>query len=312
MTVHILKPKAKDLGGFTVRRVLPQAQRRHVGPFVFLDEMGPATFGPGQGIDVRPHPHVCLATITFLFDGEILHQDTTGAVQPIRPGDVNWMHAGRGIVHSERVRPEVRAAGQRMHGLQAWVAVPEGVEDSDPYFDHQPASALPKLHMEGADLTVIAGRAYGQRAPTRVESQLFYVNAQLSANARLALPHSEDHEERGAYVVQGPIVVDGQTAETGEFVVFSEHSGVAQAGDAGAHLMLMGGVPLGERFMEWNFVSSRKERLAQAREDWNASAQANWQGTPFTLPEGDNQEYIPFPGTEFSGVVEPTEDCPFT
>ncbi len=311
MTVMILRPKSKDLGGFTVRRALPQPACRHVGPFIFLDEMGPAEFAPGKGIDVRPHPHIGLATITYLFDGELTHRDTTGAVQSIRPGDVNWMHAGRGIVHSERTDEDVRAAGHKLWGLQAWVGLPSGVEETEPYFDHRPGAELPKLHIEGADLVVIAGRAYGHCAPTRVESQLFYVHAQLSANTRLALPHSDDHEERAAYVLKGPIEVDGKSVDTGQVVVFSEHVGEARAGDAGANVMLFGGSRLdGDRHLDWNFASSSRDRLNQAREDWIASSQAGFQNSVFFLPEGDDDEFIPFPGQQSNGVVEPTQDCP--
>lgn len=312
MPRHVIRPKPKDLGGFSVKRVLPQPTIACVGPFIFLDEMGPATFAPGQGLNVRPHPHIHLATITFLFDGEILHQDTTGAHQVIVPGDVNWMHAGRGIVHSERPGPHADRGGP-IWGLQAWVGLPSAVEDSDPYFDHQPGDHLPKSNLDGADLTIIAGQAYGQRAPTRVESELFYVNGVLEPGTRLALPDADDYQDRAAYVLKGAITVGDTRVEAGALAVFSPGETALVAGEAGAHIMLAGGAPLdGDRDLLWNFASSNKDRIATARADWIASCEAGFENSVFSLPPADNREYIPFPGTDFSGVVEPSEDCPVT
>lgn len=317
MPRQIIRPKPKDLGGFTVKRILPSPALRTVGPFIFLDEMGPADFPPGQGISVRPHPHVCLATITFLFEGEILHQDTTGAHQVITPGDVNWMHAGKGIVHSERPGPNVDQGG-KLWGLQAWVGLPSEVEETEPYFDHQPGDHLPKMDLDGAHLTIIAGQAYGQRAPTRVESHLHYVNAILVPGATLSLPDPDDHEDRGVYVLKGPVTITSgeantDTVDAGAMIVTDPSDTHIQAGADGAHIMLFGGARLdGERHLTWNFASSRADRLQQAQADWIASSQANFSGSVFTLPEGDNHEYIPYPGSEFTGVVEPSEDCPVT
>lgn len=289
----VITPRERDLGGFSVKRALPYAKRRQIGPFVFLDEMGPSTFAPGQGVDVRPHPHVCLSTITFLFDGELTHRDNTGAVQSIRPGDVNWMTAGRGIVHSERTGADVRAAGHRLHGLQAWIALPEAHEETDPDFQHHPAATLPHLRREGVSMTVIAGEVYGARSPVRLLSPLFYVDAQLEPGAALTV--SDEYAERAAYIVAGPVSLEGQSFEAGALLVFRPGAKVTlTAGGRPAHLMMLGGAPLSPRHIEWNFVASSKARIAQAKADWAAGPARDWTG-PFTLPDGDDQEFIPLP-----------------
>ncbi len=308
----IIAPRARDLGDLTVRRALPDAKKRAIGPFVFLDEMGPAAFAPGQGIDVRPHPHVCLATVTFLFDGEITHRDTTGAHQSIRPGDLNWMHAGRGIAHSERTGADVRAAGHRLHGLQAWVALPEDQEETAPRFQHHPAAALPqRTPADGVRATVIAGAAYGATAPVAVASPLFYVDTHMEAGAAVLAP--EDYEARGAYVVAGAVEVDGARVDAGSLAVLTPGATVRlSAVDGPAHLMQLGGAPLGERFIEWNFVASSRARLEQAKADWVASARNGWTG-PFTLPAEDNHEFIPLPDAPTpQEPAEPTPECPTT
>lgn len=292
MTVidHIITPRSRDLGGFTVKRILPHAQRRTVGPFIFLDEMGPARFAPGQGVDVRPHPHIGLSTVTWLFDGELTHHDTTGAHISIRPGDLNWMTAGHGVVHSERTNADVRAAGHRLHGLQAWVALPDEAEDGPAGFDHYPADALPSVTRPGVAMTIVAGEAYGARSPVRIHSPLFYVMADLAPGAQLPTP--DGHDERAIYVVEGALTVDGAALEAGALGVLATGvSGVAVAGEAGARIALLGGANVGPRFIDWNFVASSKEAIAAARADWIAAPDRGWAGR-FTLPEGET-EFIP-------------------
>lgn len=263
-----IEPRPRDLGdGFMVRRILPVAKRRHVGPFVFLDHMGPAVFQPGQGLDVRPHPHIGLATVTYLFDGEILHRDSLGVVQPIRPGEVNWMTAGRGIVHSERTAPALRAAGHRLEGIQAWVALPAGDEEAAPDFAHHPAGTLPLIERDGVRLRLIAGRAYGAVAPARVFSPMFYLDAEMKPGAALKMP--DDHVERAVYVAAGQVAINGIGFGAGQMAVLKTAAVVTVAAEQAARLMLLGGAPLdGERLIWWNFVASRKERLEQAKRDW--------------------------------------------
>ena len=263
----VIEGKTRDLGGFEVRRVLPSAKRRLVGPFIFFDEMGPADFAPGQGIDVRPHPHIGLATVTYLFEGEIMHRDSLGFVQPIRPGAVNWMTAGRGIVHSERTDPERKAKGARLHGIQAWVALPRDHEETAPGFTHHPADTLPVIEQEGVTLHLIAGSAYGATAPVTVLSEMFYLEAKLAAGATLALP---DHAERAIYVVEGQLEVAGESFGPGQMVVF-EPGPVRIAAGAASRVMLLGGAPIeGQRHIWWNFVSTSPERIEQAKADWKA------------------------------------------
>ena len=281
-----LEPRTRDLGGFTVRRLLPAAERRMVGPFIFLDHMGPVRFEPGKGIDVRPHPHINLATVTYLFDGEILHRDSLGSVQPIRPGAVNWMTAGRGIVHSERSPIEMRKTGARAHGLQLWVALPREHEEMAPTFHHHPADSIPLVERPGARLRVVAGAAYGAHSPVGVLSPLFYVEARIDARAELALP--DEYAGRALYIVEGAISCDGETHRAGAMLVF--RAGVPaqfQALEA-SHVMLLGGAPLdGERHIFWNFVSSRSERIEQAKDDWR--------NRRFPSIPGDDVEFIPLP-----------------
>ncbi|HXH03489.1 MAG TPA: pirin family protein [Candidatus Competibacteraceae bacterium] len=263
----IIEPRARDLGGFSVRRVLPYVRRRHVGPFVFLDHMGPLRFAPGQGVDVRPHPHIGLATVTYLFEGELVHRDSLGYVQSIRPGDVNWMTAGCGIVHSERSAPEQRTAGARLHGIQSWVALPRAEEECKPSFHHHPAATLPSFEESGARLTLIAGTAYGRQAPVAVRSPLFYLDARLSAGAALALP--AEYAERAVYVAEGEVTVAGQPLAAGRMAVLAPGGGASVCATAPARIMLLGGEALdGERIIWWNFVASSKARIEQAKRDW--------------------------------------------
>jgi redox-sensitive bicupin YhaK (pirin superfamily) len=238
-----------------------------VGPFIFFDHMGPAALAPGDGLDVRPHPHIGLATVTYLFDGEILHRDSVGSVQPIRPGDVNWMTAGRGIVHSERTPPGLRAAGTRVHGIQTWVALPRAHEETAPAFAHHPAATLPVVTLPGVAVRVIAGTALGARSPVDVFSPTLYAAAELAPGARLALP--PEHEERAVYLVDGAASVAGVALEPGTMAVLAPGADAEVRADAASIVMLLGGAKMdGARFIWWNFVSSSRERIEQAKADW--------------------------------------------
>jgi hypothetical protein len=262
----VLEEHRKVIDGFPVGRLLPVMARRAVGPFVFFDHMGPTAFEPGRGLDVRPHPHIHLSTVTWLFEGEILHRDSLGYVQVIAPGAVNWMTAGRGIVHSERTPPEARERGGRIHGLQLWVASPVDGEDVEPAFSHHPAETLPVIERAGVKVVVLAGEAYGVRSPVPVQSPLCYVEARLSAGASLEAP---DQIERAIYVVSGELEVDGEG-------LGPERLGVLRAGArtivarTEVHFVVIGGAPLGARTIWWNFVSSREEAVAEAARRWQA------------------------------------------
>jgi redox-sensitive bicupin YhaK (pirin superfamily) len=283
----VIDPRRRDLGGFEVDRILPFARRRSVGPFVFLDRMGPVNFAPGlpRSVDVRPHPHIGLATVTYLFDGEIMHRDSLGSAQPIRPGEVNWMIAGRGITHSERFE-RARREGGRLDGVQAWVALPDEHEETEPAFTHYGIDRLPAGQRDGVHLRVIAGEAYGATSGVATHSPLFYVHCTLDAGARLPLP--DGYAERAAYVARGSIEVNGQVHGTGRLLVFAKHGSDVLTAVEPAVVMLLGGEPVGERYMEWNFVSSSKARLEQAKADWRAGR--------MKLPVGDDREFIPLPG----------------
>jgi redox-sensitive bicupin YhaK (pirin superfamily) len=282
-----ISARPRDLGGFTVQRALPSMKRRIVGPFVFFDHMGPAAMAPGEGMDVRPHPHINLATVTYLFDGEIDHRDSLGTFQTIRPGDVNWMLAGSGIVHSERSGAEARKRGVRAHGIQSWVALPQEHEETAPRFEHHAASSIPCVTKGGAALEIVAGTAYGARSPVGVLSPTLYVHALLEAGARLAV--DDEHEERALYVVEGAIELDGHSFGKGTMLVLRPGvSDVTVTATERARAMLVGGARLdGERYIEWNFVSSRKERIARAKDDWRAER--------FPKVPGDENERIPLP-----------------
>lgn len=282
---HVIKPRTRDLGGFEVARVLPYAKRRTVGPFIFFDRMGPAEFPPGEGIDVRPHPHIGLATVTYLFEGEIMHRDDLGFAQPIRPGDVNWMTAGRGIVHSERTRDEIRDAHTRMFGIQSWVALPKDQEESEPGFFHHPAATLPEISRDGVEMRLIAGTAYGETSPVVTAAPMFYLDVRMDAGASLAV--TDEHEERAIYVVDGSVSVNGETHGENEMLVLAPDAAVTVAAPDGARIMLLGGAPIdGERHIWWNFVSSSKDRIEQAKADWKEGR--------FGKIEGDD-EFIPLP-----------------
>jgi hypothetical protein len=281
----VIDQRRRDLGGFEVGRVLPFAQRRMVGSFIFLDRMGPAQFAAGipRSVDVRPHPHIGLSTLTYLFEGEIMHRDSVGSEQAIVPGEVNWMVAGRGITHSERFE-RARREGGRMDGLQAWVALPKEFEEIDPAFFHHAAADLPAFEESGVRRRLIAGEAYGARSPVRTHSPLFYVYCELAAGAREALP--DGYAERAAYVISGEIEAEGRRFTEGQLLVFAPGEAMLHA-HAPARLMLLGGEPVGERFIEWNFVSSSKARIEQAKADWRAGR--------MKLPDLDDQEFIPLP-----------------
>ena len=265
----VVEPRPRDIGGFEVRRVLPVAQRRSVGPFVFFDQIGPATLAAERGVDVRPHPHIGLATVTYLFQGEILHRDTLGSVQVIRPGDVNWMTAGSGIAHSERTPPETRKTGGPLFGIQSWVALPKAHEEADPAFFHHPVATLPKIEGEGKTARIIAGTAFGQRAPVATFSETLYCDVALKAGAKIDVPI--EHEERAIQPVMGRISIAGRAIEPGSMLVLRAGMPVTIEAMDDARLMLLGGERLdGPRQMWWNFVSSSPERIEQAKADWKA------------------------------------------
>jgi redox-sensitive bicupin YhaK (pirin superfamily) len=282
----IIVPRPRDIGGFAVRRVLPSARRRTVGPFVFFDHMGPADFAPGHGLDVRPHPHIGLATVTYLFEGEQVHRDTLGTVQVIRPGDVNWMTAGRGIAHSERTDPALRRTGSRLAGIQSWVALPAGHEDGAPAFAHHPGASLPVIARDGARVRLIAGAFGGERSPVETASETLYADVALDAGAALEVP--VDHAERALYPVDGVIALGGESFEAGQLLVLAPGAAVTIEAFAPARLMLLGGAPLdGPRHLWWNFVSSDPARIDRAKADWQAGR--------FPKIPGDHVEFVPLP-----------------
>jgi len=283
----IIEGRARDLGGFFVARLLPAKAVRSVGPFVFFDHMGPATFAPGTGIDVRPHPHIGLATVTYLFEGEIVHRDNLGFVQPIRPGAINWMTAGRGIAHSERTGDALRATGSRLHGLQLWVALPKTHEETEPAFVHHPAETLPDLVVEGVVLRVLAGRAYGVTSPVRTLSPLFYAEAKMPKGTTVVVPR--EHVERAAFVVEGEVECDGELIAAPRMIVFRRGTDAALHATVNAHVMLLGGDPPdGERHLWWNFVSSSRERIEQAKRDWAEGRFAQIPGESERIPLPDS------------------------
>jgi redox-sensitive bicupin YhaK (pirin superfamily) len=262
-----LEGRTQDLGGFAVRRVLPQIKRRMVGPFIFLDHMGPATFNAGAGLDVRPHPHIGLATFTYLYEGEILHRDSLGSVQPIRPGAVNWMIAGRGIVHSERTPPQLRAAGGRLHGIQIWVALPKEHEEAEPEFHHHQIGQLPRTRHAGAEVKILLGEAYGERSPVKLLSPAYCVDAIFPAGATLPMP--EGHAERAVYVVDGAVVADRVELAPGRMAVFAPDKPAVVLAKTEARVMLLGGAPFPEpRHIWWNFVATSKETIEEAKKAW--------------------------------------------
>jgi len=283
----VIDQRRKDLGGFEVGRVLPFAKRRMVGPFVFFDHMGPADFPRGipGNYDVRPHPHIGLSTVTYLFDGEIMHRDSVGSEQAIQPGAVNWMTAGRGISHSERFE-KARAHGDHMHGIQAWVALPDAEEEIAPSFAHHGPEDLPTYDGGGMWARLIAGKAFGAESKVKTHSPLFYVHWVLQPGAQAQL--GAEYPERAAYVAVGDVDVDGRTYHAGQMLVFAPGAPILFTATTMATIMLLGGEPIGPRFIEWNFVSSSKDRIEQAKADWRAGR--------MKLPDLDHDEFIPLPG----------------
>lgn len=283
--VNILQGHIQDLGGFSVRRLLPHQTLRAVGPWVFFDHMGPAQFAPGLGINVRPHPHINLATVTYLFAGEILHRDSLGSVQSIRPGDLNLMIAGRGIVHSERETAAAQQQTRDLNGLQLWLALPDAAEEVEPEFIHYPSASLPALNLEGVPVRVLMGEAYGAISPVKTLSPTLYVEATLKAGESLALP--EDADELAVYVVSGQLQFGGQTLDTYTLTAFEQPYEGKLTALSDSRIAFIGGASVGKRYMWWNFVSSRKERIEQAKTEWQAQS--------FPLVPGDEHEFIPLP-----------------
>jgi redox-sensitive bicupin YhaK (pirin superfamily) len=284
--------KRHDLGdGFVVTRILPQAARRSIGPFIFFDYFGPVVFPPGKGVDVRPHPHIGLATVTYLFDGGQMHRDTLGSVQEILPGDVNWMTAGRGIAHSERTGLDMRARGHRLHGIQTWVGLPEKDQEAEPAFQHFAAHDLPTRDEKGVRLRMITGEAFGLASPVKVFSPIFYAEAQFEPGGSFTV--TPDHEERAIFIVEGEVQIGGdnhgvETHGEGAMLFLEKDEIVTLFGNGAARVMLLGGAPLdGPRHIWWNFVSSSRDRIEQAKADWRA-------GRFGTIP-GDDKEFIPLP-----------------
>lgn len=279
----VLKPRGKDIGEFEVRRALPFIQQRSIGPWIFFDHFGPVDFAPGEGMNVRPHPHINLATVTYLFEGEIFHRDSLGNALAIEPGGINLMVAGKGITHSERTRDELRETGYRMHGLQLWHALPEADEEVDPAFYHHPASDIPQVDVKGVSVRVMMGTAYGVTSPVKTFSENIYIEADLKAGESLDLPEAE---ERGIYVVKGELDIHGETAPLFAMSVLNDAAKTVTALED-TRFALIGGAHLGQRHLDWNFVSSRKARLERAKTDWREGR--------FPKVVGDEAEFIPLP-----------------
>ena len=283
---HVIVSRARDLGGFEVRRALPSAQKQMIGPFIFFDQMGPAEFLLTNGIDVRPHPHIGLATVTYLFEGQIFHRDSLGSAMSIEPGALNLMSAGRGIVHSERETSEVRSKPRRLHGIQAWAALPKSHEETAPIFMHHGVDVLPRLEGEGKRVRIIMGSLFGQRSPAEFPHETFYAEAVLAPGA--VLPLDPDYEERGIYVASGEIDIAGDRFEAGRLLTFRPGDRISVLALSQSRLMLLGGAPMdGPRHIWWNFVSSSKDRIDAAKADWVQRR--------FALVPGDEKEFIPLP-----------------
>ena len=279
-------PNAKDIGGFQVRRALPTAKRRLVGPFIFFDRMGPAILRAGQALDVRPHPHIGLSTVTYLFDGKIRHRDSLGTEMVIQPGDVNLMTAGRGIVHSERTPEELRGAPMSVSGLQTWLALPDGKEEVAPVFENTAALRLPEIDAEGVSGRIVIGDFQGLRSPVRADSETLYADLRLAPGASVKIP--ADAEERAIYTLEGEVSISGDVFPAERLLVFRPGDEIVVSSQTGAHFMLFGGASLGsKRYIWWNFVSSSKERIEQAKEEWKTGR--------FDIVPGDEEEFIPLP-----------------
>lgn len=281
---HLIEPHVQDLGGFQARRLLPSDMLTLVGPFIFFDHLGPAVFPPGKGVDVRPHPHINLATVTYLFEGALLHRDSVGSNQEIRPGAVNWMTAGRGIVHSERTPDHERSKEATLHGIQTWVALPDEHEETEPWFRHHPATDLPAWEEAGVAITLIAGEAYGRQSPVQTFSPMIYLDVQFSAGTHLTLPG--DYPEQAVYSVTEGLQINDVPLEQHRLAVLRSGASVDISADRSARCIVVGGEPVGERHKWWNFVSSRLERIEQAKRDWQ-------EGRFGQVPQ--ETEFIPLP-----------------
>lgn len=291
---RLIQPHIQDLGGFEARRCLPQDAQVMVGPFIFFDHLGPATFPPGKGVDVRPHPHINLATVTYLFEGALMHRDSLGTVQEIRPGAINWMTAGKGIVHSER-SPGDRAQARTLHAIQTWVALPDGAEEIEPAFEHYPAESLPCWRVAGARLTLIAGQAQGYRSPVKTQSPLFYLDVAWASAAQIDL--AADYSERALYSVTPGICIDGEPLAEHRLAMLQPGQAVRVSAEASSRCVVIGGEPVGARFKWWNFVSSRRDRIVQAQQDWRAGAFATVPGETERIPLPEQTDWVP--GTIF-------------
>lgn len=285
----VITPRERDLGGFSVHRILPYATHRMVGPFIFFDHMGPATFPVGKGIDVRPHPHISLATVTYLFEGAIRHRDSLGSNQLIEPGAINWMTAGRGIVHSERTPENLRQTGSRLNGIQCWVALPDEFEEESPSFTHYPASSLPEFQIDGVHCTLLLGTAFGHTSPVIVQSDLFYLNVKLPKGTQITLPlHGR---EGAAYIVEGVVHVNGKQIDQHAMAVGRQCGKLIIEALEDSHLMLLGGKAVGKRYIYWNFVSSSEQKLEEAKADWAPGPGS----VRFPKIPQDDSEFIPLP-----------------
>ncbi|TWG89640.1 hypothetical protein L598_000800001040 [Mesorhizobium sp. J18] len=282
----LIIPRASDIGGFEVRRALPSSRRRLVGPFIFFDRMGPAVLRAGQGLDVRPHPHIGLSTVTYLFDGKIRHRDSLGTEMVIEPGDLNLMTAGRGIVHSERSPEELRGSPMSVSGLQTWLALPDGGEEVDPVFENTSRTVMPEIDDGGVKARVVIGNLDGARSPVRTPTDTLYADIRLGAGAQFRIP--AEAEERAIYVLEGHVEIAGDRFPADRLLVFRPGDEIVVRSEAGAHFMLFGGAALGsQRYIWWNFVSSSKERIEQAKEEWRTGH--------FDIVPGDEEEFIPLP-----------------
>lgn len=303
MIEMVIDARRKDLGGFEVGRVLPFHARRMVGPFIFLDQMGPAEFAPGSdAINVRPHPHIGLSTLTYLFEGEIMHRDSLGYTQAIRPGEVNWMTAGKGIVHSERTDPLKKSTGGPMHGMQAWIALPKEAEEMDPSFFHHAEADLPAYENNGLFARLVAGEAYGASSAVKTSSPLFYVHWEMQEGVRTAPPPGKSSggmSERALYVAKGSIEVGDRTFHEGQMIVLEPQAEPTIKAMQRSTVMALGGEPVGERLIWWNFVASSQERIDQAKADWKAGRMA--------LPQEDDLEFIPLPDEPAQATRAPEE-----
>lgn len=287
----LIIPKIHDLGGFQIKRALPSTQRKMVGPFVFFDHIGPAEFIRGNGVDVRPHPHIGLSTVTYLYNGSMYHKDSIGTSASIEPGDINLMTAGRGITHSERTSMDVRANDHQLYGIQTWLALPEKQEEMAPTFENQKSEALPIIEGKDKHVKLLLGSLYGERSPVTVHSDMFYADAVLSAGAKI--PLRPDHEERGLYTVEGEIKVAGDVFKSGQMMTFHTGGEITIEAITNARLILLGGESIGERYLWWNFVASSQEKIDEAKEAWR---QGDWQDGRFQLPVDDDDEFMSLPG----------------